>query len=430
MSTFSTIDAWLSYLETIHPVRIDMGLTRVGLIKNLLNIKFSCPIFTVGGTNGKGSTCIFLETILIHGGYNVGCHVSPHLLKFNERARLNGKNVTDDELLEHFEAVESARLSFINPISLTYFEFTTLAILNLFSSHRLDVVILEVGLGGRFDAINIIDTDCAIITSIDIDHTNYLGNTRDAIAVEKAGIFRAGKPAICGDLNTPCKLIEYAENFGADLWLIRRDFRIEANLGKREKWTYIGRSRCYTELTYPMLIGSNQLINASVAIAALEALYDRLPISIQDIQLGVSSAKLPGRFQVLPGKPIVILDVAHNPKAIATLVHNFIDIGYFTHTHAVFGVMYDKDISGIIQNMKNDVDYWYVTNLPSTRAATAEQLKIALQQSGIDNRQTKKVTQFSSTAEAFRYAIKNASNNDKIIVTGSFHTVSGVMELF
>ncbi|MDU0810702.1 MAG: bifunctional tetrahydrofolate synthase/dihydrofolate synthase [Burkholderia sp.] len=427
MNTFSTLDAWLSHLESAHPISIDMGLKRVSIVKSALNIKFLCPVFTVGGTNGKSSTCAFLETISIYSGYSVGCYTSPHLLKFNERARLNGENVTDDELLQHFEIVESARLSFLSPISLTYFEFTTLAILNLFASHQLEVVILEVGLGGRFDAINIIDTDCAIITSIDIDHTNYLGNTRDEIAFEKAGIFRAGKPAICGDLSIPHKLIEHAEGLGADLWLIKRDFHSEMKLDRCEKWTYIGRDIRYPNLTYPALFGLNQIINASVALAALEALYDCLPISVQDINLGITNVKLPGRFQVLSGKPTVILDVAHNPHAVAALIHNLVNIGYFQYTHAVFGAMRDKDILGMMQLLKGEVDYWYVTNLPSTRAATAEQLETILRQIGLENRQDKRVTQFASGAEAFQSAIKNASNNDRIIVIGSFYTVSSVM---
>lgn len=306
MSTFPTLDAWLSHLERAHPVGIDMGLTRIGQVKAALQLEFACPVITVGGTNGKGSTCAFLETILVRAGYKVGCHTSPHLLEFNERARVNGQNVTDDELLPHFEAVEAARTSLAEPVSLTYFEFTTLAILHLFASRGLDAVILEVGLGGRLDAVNIIDTDCAIVTSIDIDHTEYLGDTREKIAFEKAGIFRSGKPAICGDPAAPQTLIDHAEAIGADLWLVGRDFRYEAQAGaERQQWSYLGREKRYPALAYPALRGANQLINASAALAALEALRPVLPVSAQDIRLGLANVELPGRFQVLDRKSVV-----------------------------------------------------------------------------------------------------------------------------
>lgn len=208
--TFPTLDAWLTHLESAHPVGIDMGLTRISQVRDALGLTFKCPVITVGGTNGKGSTCAIIETILVRAGYRVGCHTSPHLLDFNERARLNGADATNDELLEHFEAVEQARMSLADPVSLTYFEFTTLAIMRLFASRDLDAVILEVGLGGRLDAVNIIDTDCAIVTSIDIDHTEYLGDTCEKIGFEKAGIFRPNTPAICGDprpavIDRPCE---------------------------------------------------------------------------------------------------------------------------------------------------------------------------------------------------------------------------------
>src|ERR1700742_1365822 len=240
MTTFPTLDAWLEHLETAHPVGIDMGLSRISRVRDALDLSFECPIITVGGTNGKGSTCAILESILLRAGYRVGCHTSPHLLTFNERARVNGEVASDADLLAHFEAVEAARLSLAEPVSLTYFEFTTLAIMHLFAASGLDAVILEVGLGGRLDAVNILDTDCAIITSIDIDHTEYLGDTREKIAFEKAGIFRAGKPAICADPVPPQSLIDHAEKIGAQLWLFGRDFRYEAQPGnERQQWSYI-----------------------------------------------------------------------------------------------------------------------------------------------------------------------------------------------
>ncbi|KVC58441.1 bifunctional folylpolyglutamate synthase/dihydrofolate synthase [Burkholderia ubonensis] len=428
MSTFPTLDAWLSHLERAHPVGIDMGLTRIGQVKAALGLEFACPVITVGGTNGKGSTCAFLETILVRAGYKVGCHTSPHLLAFNERARVNGETVADDELLPHFEAVEAARTSLPEPVSLTYFEFTTLAILHLFAARGLDAVILEVGLGGRLDAVNIIDTDCAIVTSIDIDHTEYLGDTREKIAFEKAGIFRPGKPAICGDPAVPQTLIDHADAIGADLWLVGRDFRYEAQPGaERQQWSYLGRDKRYPALAYPALRGANQLINASAALAALESLRAVLPVSAQDIRLGLANVELPGRFQVLPGKPAIVLDVAHNPHAAAVLAQNLGNMGFFPYTYAVFGAMHDKDIDGVLHHLKGEIDHWCVTDLPLPRAASAEQLEAALRHAGVEDGPDSSVTRHASPADAFRDALKRASENDRIVVFGSFHTVAGVM---
>jgi len=428
MSTFPTLDAWLSHLERAHPVGIDMGLTRIGQVKAALKLEFACPVITVGGTNGKGSTCAFLETILVRAGYKVGCHTSPHLLEFNERARVNGEVVSDAELLPHFEAVEAARTSLPEPVSLTYFEFTTLAILHLFASRGLDAVILEVGLGGRLDAVNIIDTDCAIVTSIDIDHTEYLGDTREKIAFEKAGIFRPGKPAICGDPAAPQTLVDHAAAIGADLWLVGRDFHYEAQPGaERQQWSYIGRDKRYPALAYPALRGANQLINASAALAALEALRPQLPVSAQDIRLGLANVELPGRFQVLPGKPAIVLDVAHNPHAAAVLEQNLGNMGFFPYTYAVFGAMHDKDIDGVLRHLKGEIDHWCVTDLPLPRAASAEQLEAALRNAGVQDGPDSSVTRYASPADAFSDALKRASENDRIVVFGSFHTVAGVM---
>ncbi|MBN3791996.1 bifunctional tetrahydrofolate synthase/dihydrofolate synthase [Burkholderia sp. Ac-20353] len=428
MSTFPTLDAWLSHLERAHPVGIDMGLTRIGKVKAALQLEFACPVITVGGTNGKGSTCAFLETILVRAGYKVGCHTSPHLLTFNERARVNGEMVGDDELLPHFEAVEAARNALPEPVSLTYFEFTTLAILHLFASRGLDAVILEVGLGGRLDAVNIIDADCAIVTSIDIDHTEYLGDTREKIAFEKAGIFRSGKPAICGDPAAPQTLIDHADAIGADLWLVGRDFRCEAQPGtERQQWSYLGRDKRYPALAYPALRGANQLINASAALAALESLRAVLPVSAQDIRLGLANVELPGRFQVLPGKPAIVLDVAHNPHASAVLAQNLGNMGFFPYTYAVFGAMHDKDIDGVLHHLKGEIDHWCVTDLPLPRAASAEQLEAALHKAGVENGPDSSIARYTSPADAFRDALKRASENDRIVVFGSFHTVAGVM---
>lgn len=428
MSTFPSLDAWLTHLESAHPVGIDMGLHRIRQVKDALPLRFDCPIFTVGGTNGKGSTCAILEAILLKAGYHVGCHTSPHLLSFNERARIDGQQAADDELLPHFEAVEAARQSLPQPVSLTYFEFTTLAIMHLFASRGLDAVIFEVGLGGRLDAVNVLDTDCAIITSIDIDHTEYLGDTREKIALEKAGIFRADKPAICADPMPPHTLVDYANEIGAQLWLFGRDFRYEGQPGsERQQWSYVGPSMRRSALAYPSLRGANQLINTSAALAGLEAMRDRLPVSAQDIRLGLANVELPGRFQVLPGKPSIVLDVGHNPHAAAVLAQNLGSMGYFPYTYAVFGSMRDKDIAGVIGQLKDEIDHWRVSTLPGPRGATSAQLETALREAGVADGPDSSVSQYDTPEAAFQAAVEQASENDRIVVFGSFLTVAGVM---
>jgi dihydrofolate synthase / folylpolyglutamate synthase len=420
----STLTEWLYVLETMHPKAIDMGLARVSAVKDRLGILFACPVVIVGGTNGKGSTCAMLESILLQAGYRVGLYTSPHLLHFNERARINGEPVSDARLIAAFETVEASR----GQVSLTYFEFTTLAILHLFAVAGLDAVILEVGLGGRLDAVNIIDADVAIVTSVDIDHTDYLGSSREEIGFEKAGIFRAGRTAICGDPVPPNSLVEHAQAIGADLWLFGRDFNYA---GDKQQWNFAGRELRRNSLGYPSLRGANQLLNASAALAALEALRDRLPLGAQEVRNGLVMVDLPGRFQVLPGRPTVILDVAHNPHAAATLAQNLDNMGFHRYTFAVFGVMQDKDIDGVIAKLKGQVDHWCVTDLPLPRAATAAQIKEKLLNAGVVVSQMagaeSSIQTFGSPAEAFANAESRVDENDRIAVFGSFLTVAGVM---
>jgi dihydrofolate synthase/folylpolyglutamate synthase len=421
----TTLAAWLALLEKMHPKAIDMGLERVAEVKDRLGLRFDCPVITVGGTNGKGSTCAMLESILMQAGYRAGLYTSPHLLHFNERARINGEAVSDDALIESFAAVEAKR----GEVSLTYFEFTTLAILRLFAQANLDVLILEVGLGGRLDAVNVIDADVAIVTSVDIDHTEYLGDTREKIGFEKAGIFRPGRAAICSDPVPPQSLIDHAQDIGADLWLFGRDFNFA---GDKQQWNYGGRIQRRNSLGYPSLRGANQLLNASAALAALEALRDRLPVGAQEVRTGLAVVELPGRFQVLPGRPSVVLDVAHNPHAAATLAQNLDNMGFHAYTYAVFGAMQDKDIDGVIAHLKDRVDHWCVTDLPLPRAASAEHLKQKLLDAGVVPKSQagaeKSIEIFASPAAAFENARGRAGENDRIAVFGSFLTVAGVME--
>jgi dihydrofolate synthase/folylpolyglutamate synthase len=421
----STLAEWLTLLETRHAKSIDMGLERVGKVKEQLDIRFDCPVITVAGTNGKGSTCAMLESILMRAGYRVGLYIKPHFLHFNERARVEGIPASDATLIAAFEAVEEKR----GDISLTYFEFTTLAIMKLLADAKMDVVILEVGLGGRLDAVNVIDADVAIVTSIDIDHTEYLGTTREEIGFEKAGIFRAGKTAICGDPMPPQSLIKHAEAIGADLWLMGRDFNYQ---GDKQQWAYGGRAQRRNSLAYPSLRGANQLLNASAALAALEALRDVLPIGAQEVRTGLATVELPGRFQVLAGQPLVILDVAHNPHAAATLAQNLDNMGFHPYTYAVFGSMLDKDIEGVINQLKGKIDHWCVTDLPLPRAATAQQLKDKLLEAGVEPEfkpdAACTIETFDTPAAAFANAQSRATENDRIVVFGSFLTVAGVMQ--
>ncbi|BEI37247.1 bifunctional tetrahydrofolate synthase/dihydrofolate synthase [Polynucleobacter sp. HIN7] len=415
---FTNLDEWLSHLETAHRVGIDMGLGRITRVKESLGLKFPCPVITVGGTNGKGSTCAFLESILLAAGYKVACHTSPHLLRFNERARINGADVGDADLLNAFERVEQARCRLSDPPTLTYFEFTTLAIMDLFANAKVDAAILEVGMGGRLDAVNIVDADCAIVTSIDLDHMAYLGNTREAIAFEKAGIFRPKAIAICGDPMPPTSLINHAKEIGADLYLMGKDYSFT---GDQQQWGWSGRGKRFSGLGYPALRGANQLLNASAVIAALMALHDRLPVSAQDIRNGLALVELPGRFQVLPGKPTVVLDVAHNPHAAATLAQSIEAMAYHPYTYAVFGAMADKDIEGVLKPMLDIVDYWYCTDLPTPRAASAHDLVKRLQALN------KEALVFPNPGAAYQAALDKAGEGDRITVFGSFYTVAGVM---
>lgn len=416
----ATLADWLAVLETRHSKEIDMGLDRVAAVKNKLAIHYDCPVIMVAGTNGKGSTCAMLEAVLMQAGYRVGLYSKPHFLDFNERARINGEMVKDDVFISTFNAVEEAR----GDISLTYFEFTTLAICKLLADAKLDVVILEVGLGGRLDAVNVIDADVSIVTSIDIDHIDYLGDTREKIGFEKAGIFRPGKAAICGDPLPPQSLIDHANAIGADLWLFGRDFNYN---GDKQQWNFAGRSQRRNSLGYPSLRGANQLLNASAVLAALEALKLELPVGAQEVRTGLVMVDLPGRFQVMPGRPTVVLDVAHNPHAAATLAQNLDNMGFHAYTYAVFGSMLDKDIDGVIAQLKDKVDHWCVTALPLPRAAPVEVLKDKLIAAGVLADTEKTVTGFESPEQAYADAISKAGENDRIVVFGSFLTVAGVM---
>jgi dihydrofolate synthase/folylpolyglutamate synthase len=414
-----TLHDWLAHCERLHPKTIDMGLARVEAVRDRLGLRLDVPVITVAGTNGKGSTCAMIERIALQAGYRTGLYSKPHLVHFEERCRIGGESVPADALVPHFEAVEAAR----GDTTLTYFEFTTLAILRLLQYTPLDLVVLEVGLGGRLDAVNAIDADAVVITSVDIDHVEYLGPDRESIGREKAHVMRPGRPAIVSDPLPPDSVVQHAEAIGADLWRVGRDF---AHDGDRQQWRWSGRGRHYHALAYPALRGANQLLNAAGAIAVLESLRDRLPISAQAIRQGLALVELPGRFQIVPGQPTLVLDVAHNAQAVATLAQNLDAMGFFPRTHAVFGAMRDKDLAALMTRMQPLVDHWYCCDLNTARAAHASELA-ALVPSFTAGRAVG-VSTHASAAEGLRAAVAAADPADRIVVFGSFYTVGGVLE--
>jgi len=421
MATPTTLADWLAHCERLHPKEIDMGLERSLLLKQRLDIAFKVPVITVAGTNGKGSTCAMLEAIGLQAGYRVGLYIKPHFVHFEERCRVNGRSVEAAELIPHFEAVEEARAG----MALTYFEFTTMAILRLLASAPLDMVILEVGLGGRLDTVNAIDTDCAVITSIDIDHTAYLGPDRESIGREKAGIMRAGRPVVVGDPVPPASIVARAAELGADLRLLGRDFNYA---GDKQQWGWGGRDKRFSGLAYPALRGANQLLNASAALAAFEALRDRLPITAQSVRNGFATVELTGRFQIVPGQPTLVLDVAHNPHAVGALAENLDQMGFFPRTHVVFGAMADKDLEAILRRMAPLVDAWHFTDLPIPRAASAEHLQQMHERLALKGPGPVATFRHDSPEAALRAALEGADPADRIVVFGSFFTVGGVLK--
>ena len=394
-----------------------MTLQRVASVRERLGLQFEVPVVTVAGTNGKGSSCAMLEAIARHAGYRTGLYIKPHLVHFEERCRIGGQSVAAGELLPHFQAVEAAR----GDMPLTYFEFTTLAIMRALSMAPIDVAILEVGLGGRLDAVNAIDGDCALITSIDLDHMDYLGPDRESIGLEKAGILRAGRPAVVSDPMPPASVLRHAADIGADLWLVGQDF---SHAGDRQQWSWSGRGRRHNALAYPALRGANQLLNASGVLAVFEALRERLPISAQAVRNGLATVELPGRFQIVPGQPALVLDVAHNPQAAAALAFNLDQMGFYPRTHAVFGAMHDKDIAGMVARLGALVDHWYLTELPLPRAAPATELEDIVRAQFPAMRPSR----HASPSAALAAALAAADPADRIVVFGSFLCVGGVLK--
>jgi len=412
-----TLAGWLDYLSTLHPKAIAMELERVREVHTRLGVATTCPVITVAGTNGKGSTCAFIDRMLSAGGYRVGLYTSPHLLRFNERVRIAGTDASDAALCEAFAAVEEVRRG----VALTYFEFATLAGLWLFARAGLDAWVLEVGLGGRLDAVNIVDADVAVVTGIAIDHTDYLGTTRETIGAEKAGIFRARRVAVCGDRDPPHSLIAHAEAIGARLLRIGVDYDFTAS---GQQWSYRGPGGARHGLPIPALRGRYQLANAATALTAVDALRERLPLSMGAVREALVGIELPGRFQVLPGRPLRVFDVAHNPQAAHALADTLGAMGFAAQTIAVFAIMGDKDVDAVIAALRPRVDRWMVATLPPPRGATSAMLRSRLEHAGVD---ASNVREFADPAKAWLAAVEASTEADRIVVFGSFQTVAAAL---
>ncbi len=408
---------WLARLEQLHPSAIELGLERVRRVKDALGLAPAFPLLIVGGTNGKGSTCAYLEAILTAAGYKTGLYTSPHLLRYNERVRIAGAEAGDAELVAAFEKIDAARVD----TSLTYFEFGTLGAMLQFVDAGVDVAILEVGLGGRLDAVNVFDADAAIVTSVDLDHMDYLGDTRELIGHEKAGIYRAGRPALCADPDPPASLLAHARNVGADLRCVGRDFSAQ---DAGDRWTFHGRAGHWPDLPQPAMAGAIQLRNAAGALAVLDAVRERLPVGEAAIRQGLAAARLPGRFQRIAQAPEVIVDVAHNPEAARALAATLRAQPASGRTLAVVGMLADKDAAGVLAALAGGIDAWWACTPPTPRACAAATLAAVLREQA--GAAPVRVQPDINTALA--EARGAAHEGDRILVFGSFYTVAAVLD--
>ncbi|MDO9282620.1 MAG: bifunctional tetrahydrofolate synthase/dihydrofolate synthase [Methylotenera sp.] len=430
------LNAWLRYIESLHPKSIAMGLARVKQVIGRLKLQPNFKIISVAGTNGKGSTCAMLAQIYLQAGFSVGCYTSPHLLRYNERVLINGAEVSDEALCAAFSAVETARQSG-DAIALTYFEVGTLAAMWHFAQIGIDVAILEIGLGGRLDAVNAFEPNCAIVTSVDLDHQEFLGESREEIGFEKAGVYRQSTPAICGDNHPPLSLINYVEQIYADFKCINRDFTYTWST---TDWCYLCHGQVIHTLPLPALEGHYQLNNAACAVAAVESLQASLPVTTASIANAMRQVSLAGRFQTVSKAPWVILDVAHNPHAAQALAENLAALKLTERTQvnapsqaktlAVFAMLADKDMKGVVNALQNEIDTWYVANIDHDRGALASDLAAII----AEIMPNAIIKCFDTAAQAYEQAIVDTetcidgNENDKIVVFGSFFTVANVMQ--
>jgi dihydrofolate synthase/folylpolyglutamate synthase len=412
---FDSLNEWLQWQETLHPSSIDLGLERAARVADRLGCCMPAPVvISVAGTNGKGSCVALLEAILLRAGYRVGCYTSPHLLRYNERVRLQGQAVSDRLLIDAFARVDGAR----DDATLTYFEFGTLAALDIMCAEPLDVVILEVGLGGRLDAVNIVDADVALLSSIGVDHTDWLGCDRESIGREKAGIFRPARPAVCGDPEPPSSVPEEAARIGAELSILGRDFTLrETGRG----WHWQGQRSRLRDLPLPSLAGAHQLANAACVLMVLELLANRLPVKRKAIDSGLRWARLPGRIETIAGRVEQVLDVSHNAQAAEALADALRRLPLAGRTHAVLGMMGDKDAESFIRALQPLVDLWYPVGLHIPRASPPQELatRVATVIGAAQG-----VSCCATVAEALVAIRRRVRTGDRVVVCGSFHTVA------
>jgi dihydrofolate synthase/folylpolyglutamate synthase len=417
MMRFQTLAEWLAWQETLHPKEIDLGLERVARVLGRMGlIDPTFTVITVAGTNGKGSTVAMLDAILRAAGYRAGSYTSPHLLRYNERIRIDGETVSDEELCASFARVDAAR----GETSITYFEFGTLAALDILQRRGVDIAILEVGLGGRLDAVNVLAADVAVITPIDIDHVQWLGPDRESIGREKAGIMRPGRPVVCSDPSPPYSIADEAARAGARLYQLGHEFDFEVANGQ---WSWRSEARRRDALPLPALRGRYQVANAAGVLMALELLRDRFPVDQSAVRAGLATVQLAGRFQVLPGVPVQIVDVAHNPHGARALAQNLRAQPCGGRTLAVFAMLADKDIAAVVKALEGVVDAWYLAGLEVPRGADAQTLQAAVRAA----LPQAEVRVFATVIDARQKALADAAAADRVVVFGSFHTVAAVL---
>lgn len=437
------LDQWLARIEAMHPrgiAGIELGLDRVRAVSEQLGQQAALtaaarPIFTVAGTNGKGSVVAYLANVLDRAGYKVGAYTSPHLIRFNERIRLNGEPVPDEALIAAFEQVEAARVA--SGMTLTYFEFTTLAAMQVFLTAAVDALVLEIGLGGRLDAVNIYEPDVAIITGVALDHQDFLGDSREAIALEKIGIARAGKAVVIAEPDMPLPARKALASLGAIVYLIGEAFGFEPLAGEEGlpsiQWRYWLRQpgapveaiQRRGGLAFPGLRGKIQLRNAAAAMTAIECLQSRLPVAMGAVRRGLLETELAGRFQVIPGPPDLVLDVAHNPEAAKVLATNLGQLAFAHTQHGVLGMMADKDMTGVLAPLVRLISRWYLTPLDNPRSASPDEIRQVLLALGI---KADMIESFENPHTAYAAARKNATESDRIVAFGSFLTVADVLK--
>ncbi len=418
---FGRLADWLAWQESLHNTEIELGLGRCKKVARRMGLRQpQCKVITVAGTNGKGSTVAMLGTIFRVAGYSVGIYSSPHLLHYNERITIDGVAVSDGDLCEAFQRVDEAR----GDTSLTYFEFGTLAALDLFQRAQLDLAVLEVGLGGRLDAVNLIDADIAVITAIGIDHVNWLGPDRESIATEKAGICRPGKPVVCSDPELPNRVEQRLRLQGSPLYRLGHEFFYRHDLSSA--WSWYGRELHYENLPMPQLQGEFQLQNAAGAIMAINLLSECLGVSEEALHQGLQRVQLPGRIQLIPGKVQYVLDVAHNPHAAQALAHALQQMPPLGNTRVLIGMLKDKDMAGVCAALKDLASSWHICSLAGHRGASAQALATQLRRVDKDA----SVTLYRDVQEALHGVRFEAQPGDQVLVVGSFLTVAGVLKEF